>query len=279
MDIDLLKTFLEVHRARHFGRAAENLFLTQSAVSARIRLLEETVGVQLFTRSRNNIRLTAAGERLLKHAESILNAWHRARQDTALAGEDRARFAVGGECGLWDVLLQDWIRELAERFPQLAIQAEAHDREVLVRKLLDGVLDMAFMFEPPQMAELLVREVATIKLIMVSTTPGVRAEQAVRDGYVMVDWGTSFAIAHARHFADMPTPRMRTGLGRMALTYMLQCGGACYLAERVVQEHLREGRLFRVEDAPEIDRQAYAVYSLDQERRSRVEEVLSGFAN
>ena len=41
MDIDLLRTFLEVYRTRHFGRTAENLYLTQSAVSARIRLLEE----------------------------------------------------------------------------------------------------------------------------------------------------------------------------------------------------------------------------------------------
>jgi DNA-binding transcriptional LysR family regulator len=66
MDIDLLKTFLEVYRTRHFGRTAENLYLTQSAVSARIRLLEETLGVPLFTRTRNDIQLTPAGTRLLK---------------------------------------------------------------------------------------------------------------------------------------------------------------------------------------------------------------------
>ena len=65
MDIDLLKTFLEVEKTRHFGRAANNLYLTQSAVSARIRLLEETLGVTLFIRHRNNIQLTKKGERLV----------------------------------------------------------------------------------------------------------------------------------------------------------------------------------------------------------------------
>ncbi|MEX2517286.1 MAG: LysR family transcriptional regulator, partial [Gammaproteobacteria bacterium] len=45
MDVDLLKTFLEVQRTRHFGRAADNLFLTQSAISARIRQLEDELGV------------------------------------------------------------------------------------------------------------------------------------------------------------------------------------------------------------------------------------------
>lgn len=65
MDTELLKTFLEVSRTRHFGRAAEALYLTQSAVSFRIRQLENQLGVNLFTRHRNNIRLTTAGEKLL----------------------------------------------------------------------------------------------------------------------------------------------------------------------------------------------------------------------
>ena len=65
MDIELLKTFLELSRTRHFGRAAENLFISQSAVSARIRQLEDSIGAPLFTRDRNNIQLTSAGERFL----------------------------------------------------------------------------------------------------------------------------------------------------------------------------------------------------------------------
>jgi DNA-binding transcriptional LysR family regulator len=44
MDTQLLRTFLEVHRTRHFGRAADNLYVSQSAVSARIRQLEEELG-------------------------------------------------------------------------------------------------------------------------------------------------------------------------------------------------------------------------------------------
>ncbi|WP_351060278.1 LysR family transcriptional regulator, partial [Psychrobacter sp. TB20-MNA-CIBAN-0197] len=53
MDIDLLKTFVEVVRTRHFGKAAENLYITQSAVSFRIRQLEQGLGVNLFIRQRN----------------------------------------------------------------------------------------------------------------------------------------------------------------------------------------------------------------------------------
>ncbi len=51
MDTELLRTFIEVSKTRHFGRAAENLYLTQSAVSFRIRQLEQQLGVSLFARS------------------------------------------------------------------------------------------------------------------------------------------------------------------------------------------------------------------------------------
>jgi DNA-binding transcriptional LysR family regulator len=274
MDIDLLKTFLEVHRTHHFGRAAENLFLTQSAVSARIRLLEDTLGAPLFTRTRNDIQLTPAGSRLLKHAESILNTWNRARQDSALGGDDKVSLAIGGVFTLWDILLQEWTHALYRELPGVALQAEAHGQEVLIRRLLDGALDVAFMFEPPQMAGVEARAVADIRLIMVASQPGLTATEALAEGYVMVDWGTSFAIAHARYFPDMPPPVARMGLGRMALAFVLHGGGATYLAEPMVAEHLASGRLYRVADAPVIDRQVFAVYPSPSERHALLEEAL-----
>ena len=274
MDIDLLRTFLEVYRTRHFGRTAENLYLTQSAVSARIRLLEETLGAPLFTRARNDIQLTPAGTRMLKYAEAILNAWNRARQDAALGEEDKVSLAIGASYSLWDILLQDWMHRLYGTMPRVALQAEAHGPEMLIRKLLDRALDVAFMFEPPQMAELEVREVASIKLIMVADRPNLTAREAVGNGYIMTEWGTSFAIAHARHFPDMPPPAVRMGLGRMALAFLLHNGGATYLAEQMVSEHLASGRLHRVDDAPVIDRQVYVVYPLASERKPLLEQAL-----
>lgn len=275
MDIELLKTFLEVNRTRHFGRAANNLFLTQSAVSARVRQLEQALGVALFERRRNDIRLTPAGKRLLKHAELILNAWNRARQDTSLAQDNRELLAIGGMFSLWDVLLQDWIHTLHRSIPNLVLQAEAHSMEDLVRRLLDGVLDLAFTFEPPQLAELEVQTITSIKLTMVSTRRGISARQAVGEGYVMVDWGSSFLTQHARHFPDMPVPAVRMGLSRMALSFLLSCGGAAYLVEPMVREHLRRRKLHRVQDAPVIQRQVYAVFPHRSARAKLVLKALS----
>jgi len=246
VDIDLLKTFLEVSRTRHFGRAAENLFRTQSAVSARIRQLD--------------IQLTPAGYRLVKYAESILATWNRARQDAVLKSENKESLAIGGMFSLWDIVLQDWLQEVHRNQPELALLAEAGAQEMLVRKLLDGSLDLAFMWEPPQMAELDLVDVGSIRLIMVSTQPQLTAEKAVSSNYIKVDWGTSFALTHARQFPDMPAPAVRVGLGRMALAILLSGDGSAYLAEPMVRDYLASGRLHRVTDAPEIERVFHAVY-------------------
>lgn len=275
MDIGLLKTFLEIHRTRHFGQAADNLFLTQSAVSARIRLLEQTVGVQLFTRTRNNIELTPAGKKLLKYAETILTTWNRARQDISVIDSDHIPLAVGGVPSLWDILLQSWLNNLIANNANIAVHAEVNSAEVLVRRMLDNTLDLAFLFESLQMTELVVEEVATIVLILVTTTPGLNAREAVDRDYVLVDWGTSFSLSHAQHFQDMSPPRVHVQLGRLAHHYILEHGGSAYLAQSMVADDLEKGVLHVVEDAPSIKRKVYAAYSPQTERREIIEHALA----
>lgn len=275
MDIGVLKTFLEVNRTRHFGQAADNLFLTQSAVSARIRLLEQTLGVSLFTRNRNNIELTPAGKKLINYADTIINTWNRARQDIALEESALVPLSIGGVPSLWDILLQHWLNNLLKSNANLAVNAEVHGAETLVRKLIDRTLDVAFMFESLQMTELLVEEVGNIQLVLVSTKPGLTAKEAMAENYVLVNWGTSFSIAHAQHFSDIPPPKLHVHLGRLAHDYISECGGSAYLALSMVRSELDSGNLYAVNDAPIIKRMTYAAYSPSSEKRKIVEDAIT----
>lgn len=275
LDIELLKTFMEVYRTRHFGQAAENLFVSQSAVSTRIRQLEEILRVPVFTRDRNNIQLTRAGQKLLRHAELILNSWSQARQEIAVEGHARIPLSIGGVPSLWDVVLQRWMHRVHRRLPDAILNIEVLGSEALLRRVGSRTLDMAFMFESPQMTDMVVVELAPIRLIMVSSRPHQSAAEAIRNGYVLVDWGTSFANAHARYFPDMPSPSVRMSLGRIAHEFLCGCGGSAYLAEAMVKDDLKAGRLFRVADAPAIDRANYAVHPENGERRRVVEKALS----
>jgi len=278
MDTELLKTFIEVNRTRHFGKAADNLFITQSTVSARIRQLEDEVGAPLFIRARNDIQLTAAGQRLLKYAESILITWNRARQEIAIEEKDRTPLTIAGLPSLWDIMLQDWLQTTGGDNPDLMIHAEALASDIITRRLLDGTVDIGFMFEAPQVSTLQITEIATIPLIMVSSDSNRTVEQALQERYILVDWGTSFATAHARHFPEMPAPALRMGLGRMARDYLLVRGGSAYIAEPMVTAHLKKGKLHKVKGTPVIERTANAVYPLNSDKMQLIGNVLGYFS-
>lgn len=276
MDINLLRTFLELNRTRHFGQAAENLCITQSAVSARIRLLEETVGVSLFTRQRNNIDLTPAGMKFLRYADAIINTWSRACQDIAVEDPAITLLSIGGAPSLWDIFLQDWLNTVTGKMPDLNINAEVHHSEVLYRKLLDRALDVIVGFDSLHTAEIAVVELKPINFILVSSVPRQSIEAATSENYVYVDWGTAFGIQHAQSFPDIRPPRLRVQLGRLALSHIMQCGGSAYLAESMVQEALGKKKLFAVKDAPVIKRMSYAAYLPASEKSQTILRIIDG---
>ena len=277
MDIDALKTFLEVNRTRHFGQAAENLYLSQSAVSARIRLLEDEVGVPLFTRQRNNIELTAAGQKLLHYAENILVTWHRAKQEIGASDEKLIPLMIGCMPSLWEILLHSLVGYLHESLPKLAIHTEIHNHDILLRRIKEATLDLTFCFDYPQNTELEVVEIMQIPLVMVSSKPQLDVKQALAYDYMLVDWGSSFSIAHAKHFPDMPAPFMRLALGRMAKDMLLSEGGSAYLAEPMITAELRGKKLYRVKEAPIINRTAYAVFATDNDKSETISHALQYF--
>lgn len=274
MDIELLRTFIEVKRTGHFGKAADNLFLTQSAVSARIRQLEETLGTTLFTRQRNDIRLTSAGERLLRHAETIVNAWQRARLDTNLEQSYTTSLSVGALFDLWDGLLLEWLSRMREDMPDIAWHFFTQSADTLYRQLLNGVLDLIFLFETPVSSELDSKFVRRMPLMLVGSNPGLSAEQAVADNFIMVDWGTAHAIHHARLYPDAPSPSVHVSHGGMALSLLLREGGCAYLPREWLTEHLASGVLHPVMDAPLLERDIHAVWRLDSERVPVIQQVM-----
>src|SRR5579875_1599327 len=102
MDIELVRTFLEIVGAGSFVGAGSHLNVTQSTVSMRVRLLEEQLGVRLFVRNKGGAALTPAGQQFQRHATALVRIWQQARQDVALPSGFRATLRIGGEAGLWN---------------------------------------------------------------------------------------------------------------------------------------------------------------------------------
>jgi len=277
MDIDELKTFLEVYRTRHFGQAAENLYISQSTVSARIRQLEQNLGVTLFTRERNNIQLTGAGKKLLVYAESILTTWTRARFEIGSDDEGQTPFIIGGVPSLWDINLQSFLNYLHESLPDIAIYAESHSADIFLRRIYEQTMDMAFIFDAPQSTDLEIVEVAHVPLVLVSSYKGLSINDVFSNQYVLVDWGTSFATSHARFFRDVPPPSIRISLGRIAKNYIISQGGSAYLPEPFISDLIDNDVLHYVKDAPVIDRVAYAVFNPNNLKQDLIQHALKFF--
>ncbi|TNC83024.1 MAG: LysR family transcriptional regulator [Oleiphilus sp.] len=273
MDIELLRTFLEVKTTRHFGKAAENLYLTQAAVSARIKQLESVIGSPVFTRYRNNLQLTPTGERLISHAETILLAWERARQEVSLKKKQARLLALGATSGLWDLMLQDTLLEVHALHPELALRAEVHGPETLIRQLMERTLDLALVYEPAKLNELESVAVSQAELVLISSQKSASPEQAFARSFVAIDWGQAFQINFTQLYPETPPAALHTSQSRLAMDFISRFGGSAYLPYRMVEKSL--GKSFHiVEGAPLISRPIYACYHKDNTLQKELDMII-----
>mgnify|MGYP000053006759 CR=1 FL=1 len=149
MKIELLKTFLEVSRTLHFRIASENLFITQSAVSARIKLLEDDLGVLLFDRSQKHLKLTSEGNRLIKHANELLFMWQKTKQDVGIADSGAQQLVIGSMMSIWDIVLQDWLQKIHRNLDDVHLSTNTYSPLELRKQVASRLVDIAFLFEPP----------------------------------------------------------------------------------------------------------------------------------
>jgi len=270
MDIDLLKTFLEVNRTRHFSRAAENLYVTSAAVSARIKLLEKQLGIEVFARNRGNIQLTGEGERLLPYAETMINTWAQTLQDLRLQPELDGRIHIGATSNLWALSLERKLLELCDNFPALAIHAEGHTSIGLSRRLSNRTLDMVLIHDPPFSSELHSEKVGEIKLILASNQGASKFSDAVTGGYIYIDWGTAFSGFHARKFGENSPAKLHVNLASIALGVLASRPGSAYLPASTVRS---TDWLEPVSGAPAFRRPIYLSYRDGNENVGIIEEL------
>lgn len=259
MDITLARTFLEIAAAGSFQRAAERLHVTQTAVSARVRTLEDLLGRKLFLRNKSGASLTSAGEQFLRYAQTLVQVWERARHQVAVPPGRRAVVTVGGELSLWNPLLLDWLIWMKQAAPQLALRAEVGLPESLVNQVAEGILDIAVVYAPQQRPGLKIELLIEEKLVLVTTSRRGQAQRAT--DYVFVDWGPDFAARHNLAFPELSNAGTFVGLGPLGLQYILEAGGSGYFRMNVVRPYLTSGQLRLVPGAAEFAHPAYAVYS------------------
>lgn len=258
MDTELARTFLTVITTGSFIEAAQRLHVTQSTVSARIRRLEEELGAELFVRNKAGATLTAAGRQFQRHATVLTRTVEQARQGIGNVDGFRATVTVGGRAGLWEDLLLRWLPAFSELAPDVAIRAFIGFEDDLMQSLIEGRADIGVMYTPQSRPGLTVEMLLEDRLVMVSTSPE-PASEPDRD-YIYVDWGSEFFTQHTLAFPNFYGAALTVNIGWLGLQHLLEGGGSGYFPERMLRKYELQGRLYRVQSAPEFRLPAYLCF-------------------
>lgn len=148
MTLEQLRTFLWVARLGGIRRAAQQMNISQPAVSNRIALLEADLGTQLLDRSRKGVMLTKQGVMLRTHAEQILQSVERIRAEVVPPENMTALLRLG----VAETIVQSWLPEFLGRLrathPRVTIEISVDISRNLREHLFDRTLDLALLMGP-----------------------------------------------------------------------------------------------------------------------------------
>lgn len=236
-DLRQLRYFVTVAEERHFGRAAQRLSMTQPPLSQAIRLLEESLGVALFARTKRTVELTAVGADLLPEVRKLLaqaDALRPLAQSLARgeAGALALSFVSTADYGLLPQLLHAF----AARYPRVRLQLAEATSDIQIEDLVAGRIDCGLVIPP-----LPPRHAATLTYLPVMREPLVAALPASivrhRAGSAPRDWLD--APVSLTEIAQLPLIIFPRRLAPGFYDIITGCYGAAGLTPRIGQEAIQ----------------------------------------
>lgn len=259
MNTEAIRTFLELSKTGNFSRVAERLHVTQSTVSARIKVLEEHLNCQLFQRTSTGVSLTNAGKKFHRYAASMQQLWQQGRLEVGLLEGYDGSVGTGIHMTMWRRFMPAWLIWMRQNCPKLVLHVEADYSERLTDYVMQGVLDLAITHMPQVLPGLVVEHFLDDRMVMVSRDKRHLAACKNKD-YLYIDWSYGYREEHLDKLPELQNSPFNIGFGEIALEYILHGTGFCYLPFVSIEGHLASGRLHVVEGAPELNRPAYLIY-------------------
>ena len=149
MHLETLKVFCDVVETKSFSVAASQNYVTQSAVSQQIRMLEEKYGKQLLERTRGNVQLTPAGEILYQASKEIVQRYQDLEsrlQDVAKVIAGTVRVATVHSIGLYELSTQ--LKRFLKAYPQVQLQLGYSRSSKIYEDALKGGIDLGIVAYP-----------------------------------------------------------------------------------------------------------------------------------
>lgn len=156
MDKDQLQAFLIVAATKNFTKAAERLHVTQSTVTTRIQTLEQHLGHRLFDRNNRRVSLTIGGHTFLPMARRIVELMDESASTLRTKIRFDQRFVIGAVHSIWDFLLDIDLDRFHKIAPRVALKMITDHSDQIIEKIIDGTVDLGFVFKTPHHPDLTV---------------------------------------------------------------------------------------------------------------------------
>lgn len=148
MTLDQIKTFLLIVRYGSVRAAAEQMHITQPALSARLATLEESLSTSLFERRANGLVLTKAGADLVPHAQQMVDLTGRIRSEITPQDQLTGLLRIGAAETIAQAWLPDLVSAIQARYPAITIEVSVDISLNLRDQLLDRSVDLALLMGP-----------------------------------------------------------------------------------------------------------------------------------
>jgi DNA-binding transcriptional LysR family regulator len=280
-----MEAFLAVAQTRHFTRAAEMLRVAQTTVTARIKGLEERVGKPLFERNSRHVELSPAGRLLLPYVQRVMELIREGETVTRAYGRFADRLVVGSVYSLWDHVLYPAVERFRRQHPQTALRLiTGHSNEV-VKRMMDGVVDVAVLLVPPQQAEFEVEPLFSSTIHLVAHRDLGLGERTISAAdlselpFIYLDWGPPFDEWFAEQVGKQWLPAVQVDHASLFVKSLLAGTGMGFAMDKVVEEHLQSGVLETLHfqsEQPLPERTCYLVYPKRKAARQAVQAWIAG---
>ena len=254
MTVHQLRIFLTVARHRSYSRAAQELYLSQPAVSIQIRELEQAIGSPLFERTGRNIQLTEAGQALLPYAQRV----HQILDDAKMVMEElqglkRGRITLAAVSTAGAHVLPPILALFQQAHPGIAVSLEVTNRSTLRHRLLQNEVDLVLMGRPPEGIPHVAEPFLPEALVVIAApshslaqTRRIPVERLAREVFIQREVGSGTRLAAEEFFRDQKVDIQSTfELGdNSAVKEAVAAGlGVAVLHRRAVQHDVSLKRL------------------------------------
>ena len=255
-----LVVFRAVAEQQSFRKAAEELYLTQPAVSLQIKALEEDLGVQLFDRTGSRIALTPAGVTLLDYAQRVHALLVQAEQHvTALSGEHAGHLALGASSTIAQYVLPRLLSGFCREHPRVQPSLISGNTERIVDALLQQQIALAFIEGPAHSRDVKTEPFLVDEIVLIAPAShewaergSISAEELPAAPLLMRERGSGsrrvLELALERHNIKRTSLRIAMELDSTeAIKSAVEAGlGAGFVSRWAIAKDLRNGRSFKI---------------------------------